>query len=65
MKEMYILKARDAEGKVWVFEGTVQGLPIFTEEKHSRPKLLTYNEAEEAQMRHGYLDETYTIERKY
>jgi hypothetical protein len=65
MKEMYTLNARDAEGVEWVFEGTVQGLPIFVEKKNAKAKLMTFHEAEEAQMKHGYLDESYTIERAY
>lgn len=65
MSEMYIINARDAKGVDWVFEGTVQGLPIFTEKKNAKPKLMTFNEAEEVQLKHGYLGETYTIERAY
>jgi len=65
MKELYIAKVTDAEGKVWVFEGTVQGMPIYVAKgaKGANPKILTRAEAEDVQLKYVYEGETFSLEK--
>jgi hypothetical protein len=63
MKEQYIVKVKDKEGIVWVYEGHIMGNPIFTFEHTSMPKIMSYESAHNIELKYKMADEQYIIER--
>jgi hypothetical protein len=63
MNKQYIVKVKDEEGIVWVYEGDVRGNPIFTFEHVAKPKLVSLTEAHDIELKHKMANEQYIIER--
>jgi hypothetical protein len=45
MEKKYISVVKDRDNRNWIFEGKVQGKPIWIEEKHAKPLLMTEEES--------------------
>lgn len=52
MDEFYIVKTKE-KGTVWVYEGTIQGIPLFVKEEEASPLLMSWEEAEHFKMKNN------------
>jgi hypothetical protein len=63
MKKQYMAKLTDATGVEWVFEGSVMGLPIWTEKgKHKRVMKFIEEEALSVARAHAIDDDVPGVE---
>lgn len=46
-QDKYIAVLVDKENQTWIYEGSVQGIPIWTAESESKPKLMSETDAYE------------------
>ena len=58
MTKTFTLKVRDKEGKEWIYEGDLQGVPIFTRAEKGQALAMTFNEAKDVLQRHYIEGET-------